>query len=967
MNVNVTSHGELTRPFPGLRPFDYGERQFYCGRTDQIYALYRLVDLSRFVAVVGSSGSGKSSLVFAGLHPLLDEDAEQEGGRHWVWSQMSPKDAPIEGLIDLVHRLACKYQPDLPSDAASLAARRSRIAYLFRLSSQGLVDALAEIEGLKDKVLVLVVDQFEELFRYAKASEPRDPIKDSLHHEDAVVFVQLLLEASRHGTTRIVLTMRSDFIGDCAGFRGLPEAVSRMQFLVPGLTREQFEEVIREPIKRCGATIQSSVVERLLNDVKDEADQLPVLQHCLLRLWEEAGKIQNRATGTEVAAPVVEQPRIREITVAHYNTVGRLARALSQHADEILCGLPGLGPLVERVFRALSEVDKEGRAIRRKLNFAELLAETGAGEADLTKVVDRFRADDCSFLRPSPSEHVLDSSTPVDVGHEALLRRWAKICGDAGATDEKKDERSVGWLRIEDRDARHYQSLVFLAGSGPADPEPLPHSQVKQNLDWWTKPPRTMAWAARYAEPAGYARVQKLIEISRAAFDTAQARRTRIAWTLRGGGAIVCVLLLVTLILGAMFYQQRQQEQTNFGFALQSTADLLDQTLDGLNRGDISTTAAKKIAGELEQNLDKLQQPSEANSFWLRGVLNIPRLVGINMSQEAQSAQIKAVRIHLLLTLSDIFAELGDDQQAFAQADGALNLAKDLAAAEPDNAKWQELIFDSLFRIGDVYVDSGPMKNTKRGLAVYTQAQQIATRLAGEDANKGQWQYDLAFIDNKIGENQNDTATATQWFNAALALAPKIAAMPTAKVEWKTLPAVTLTKIGKALVGDRQFDKAINNYDDAIGQLQGLLKDSSVNNDAVSSNLANAYRLEGDALAAEAKTDASKYPLAFANFDAAIGIAKSLVDKDPDNADWLVVLAVYYREYGNALEQHGAKQAALNEYTSELGIRQRLWNKDKTNPSWQKSLASTQKTVDALNAELAKSETHAGVAPPAKP
>ena len=84
--------------------------------------------------------------------------------------------------------------------------------------------------------------------------------------------------------------MRSDFIGDCARFHGLPEAVCEAQFLVPSLTRDQLDEVIRRPIEKAGATIDPQLVERLLNDCSTEMDQLPVLQHCLSRLWEEAGK-----------------------------------------------------------------------------------------------------------------------------------------------------------------------------------------------------------------------------------------------------------------------------------------------------------------------------------------------------------------------------------------------------------------------------------------------------------------------------------------------------------------------------------------------------------------------------------------------------------------------------------------------------------------------------------------------------
>src|SRR6478735_8703668 len=85
-------------PFPGLRPFSYPDHEFFFGRQEQIYALYRLVDRSRFIAVVGSSGSGKSSLVRAGLLPLLKEENESPGGRRWIWKELRPGNAPIARL-----------------------------------------------------------------------------------------------------------------------------------------------------------------------------------------------------------------------------------------------------------------------------------------------------------------------------------------------------------------------------------------------------------------------------------------------------------------------------------------------------------------------------------------------------------------------------------------------------------------------------------------------------------------------------------------------------------------------------------------------------------------------------------------------------------------------------------------------------------------------------------------------------
>ena len=111
----------------------------------------------------------------------------------------------------------------------------------------------------------------------------------------------------------MILTMRSDFIGDCARFHGLPEAVCAAQFLVPSLTRDQLDDVIRKPIEKAGATIDPELIERLLNDCGTEMDQLPVLQHCLLRLWEEAGKAPTAGPTSSGAAPVAQNDNISKL------------------------------------------------------------------------------------------------------------------------------------------------------------------------------------------------------------------------------------------------------------------------------------------------------------------------------------------------------------------------------------------------------------------------------------------------------------------------------------------------------------------------------------------------------------------------------------------------------------------------------------------------------------------------------
>jgi hypothetical protein len=304
----------------------------------------------------------------------------------------------------------------------------------------------------------------------------------------------------------------------------------KAQFLVPSLTRDQREEVIRKPIEKAGATIEPTLVERLLNDSGDELDQLPVVQHCLMRLWHRAGVDAKSAGAAEPAPSSAEaQPASTlHLTMEHYNAIGTITNALSQHAEEILTGLPGLELAVEQVYRALAEVDRAGRAIRRAVWFAQLLAETGIPEGQLCKVVDRMRADDCSFLVPSPSSvPELAPGTPIDVGHEALLLRWERLSGDPAIPAQGASAtQQTGWLRAEDADGRLYRGLLAFVDSEGSGGTTLPLEQVERRWKWWTSRPRTEAWAERYG--GGLASVTRLFDNSLAALEATRQAAERL-------------------------------------------------------------------------------------------------------------------------------------------------------------------------------------------------------------------------------------------------------------------------------------------------------------------------------------------------------------------------------------------------------------------------------------------------------
>jgi hypothetical protein len=270
-------------PFIGSRPFEYNDRKYFFGREDAVDVLELQVKQYRFVAVVGRSGCGKSSLVSAGLRTRLENVPDHR----WKWVEMHPGAAPFRKLA-----LALA---SLTNDTEHLEALADRFERVLSKSSFGIAEALALIpapQGAEGKRLLLFVDQFEELFRFAnlRSGSKLDAVTAAERRDEATAFVRLLLTATKSPRLpiHVVVSMRSDFIGDCARFYGLPEAVSRNQFLVPGMRRDQREDVIRKPIELAGGEIDAGLVQRALNDTDEDPDQLPILQHAMMRCWERA-------------------------------------------------------------------------------------------------------------------------------------------------------------------------------------------------------------------------------------------------------------------------------------------------------------------------------------------------------------------------------------------------------------------------------------------------------------------------------------------------------------------------------------------------------------------------------------------------------------------------------------------------------------------------------------------------------
>ncbi len=443
-------------PYPGLRPFRDDEDYLFFGREEQTAELLRLLGEHRFLAVVGTSGSGKSSLVRAGLLPELQGGTLTDAGSAWEIALLRPGGDPLLNLAEALCD-ADLYDADDPSAVPRLLATLGH-------SGRGLVEAYRQSDVEKGANLLVVVDQFEELFRFHDTGD--------VSRDRARAFVSLLLEAAQQKDVPlyVVLTMRSDYLGDCAQIRGLAEAVNEGEYLIPRLTRTQLRAAIEGPARVGGGAIAERLVQHLLNDGGDRPDQLPVLQHALMRTWD----VWTSKGATD-----------REIDLDDYEATGGMSEALSRHADEVFSALSTdeQRAVAERVFRALTEKASDNRGIRRPTRLSELTAIVGAAGADVRSVIDAYRQPGVTFLMPGlPRE--LRPETVVDLSHESLMRVW---------------QRLRNWVEIEAQSARVYERLRETADLWRQNLAGLYHDPDLQiALTWRDEHRPTASWAAQY-------------------------------------------------------------------------------------------------------------------------------------------------------------------------------------------------------------------------------------------------------------------------------------------------------------------------------------------------------------------------------------------------------------------------------------------------------------------------------------
>jgi PQQ-dependent catabolism-associated CXXCW motif protein len=435
---------------------------------------------------------------------------------------------------------------------------------------------LDEINWPSETNILLLVDQFEEIFRYRQGQSG----------DDIDAFVALLVASAKFSARNrdrrriyVVITMRSDFLGDCSRFTDLAETINDGQFLTPRLTREQCQEAIEGPAAVYGGKVEPALVTRMLNDMGGNPDQLPLMQHILMLLWEK-GKARD--------------PEAPELTLADYKRLGgigsgsadadattaqarrpsllrrlfgnRAARnasddasarsghgALSDHADRVLAELtPEQQRLAAILLRALTQGEGEGgRDVRRPISLAKAAAIAEVPPAELIPIIKAFAAPGRNFLTPADPDATAPDKTIIDISHESLIRQWVRL---------------RQWVREEYQSAETYRYIERSAKQWKLG---LGNLLMKVDLAVarrWRKDDRpNAAWAERYGDSFDFAMrfLRKSVSHRRWRRGIAAVTAVTVATVILSTTAISLYLSMV--MTSGLSYVNPADEWSNFG------------------------------------------------------------------------------------------------------------------------------------------------------------------------------------------------------------------------------------------------------------------------------------------------------------------------------------------------------------------------------------------------------------------
>ncbi|MGM0498087.1 MAG: hypothetical protein ACQESJ_09235 [Bacteroidota bacterium] len=691
------SFSSMNNPFPGLRPFRKNESHLFFGRKNQVNEVLEKLSFNRFVGIVGKSGIGKSSFVNCGILPKLEEN-DNLTKVSWDIIGFRPGADPLQKMEKVF--------------AETLQDKKLIKEDTFKTFTFNSPEHLCEI-GQKyydatGKNLLIYIDQFEEIFRFSEEGESRQIEQ----------FIDLIINTINSPETPIsfIITIRSDFVGDCSQFPEFTKAINNSQFLIPQMTREEKREAISGPVKVKGANIEEDLVEKILQDINDRHDQLPLMQHALMRTWDYWQTIQHGDT---------------KITLSCYKNIGGMEKALSVHANEIFNELEeDKKKICERLFKSITEKGAEGRSIRRPASIREISRIADAGIDDVKEIVEHFRKPGRTILTPSEDVE-LTEDTIVDISHESLMRIWEVLAEWL----EEEHEAIKEYLHISEAAEMHQLGKGGLLKS--------PELQIALNWKEENKP--TKEWGIRHDNR--YDRAMQFLAFSEKKF----LQEQRLKEKLQKLRLVVFKSIALVFGIGAIialaffFYAQKQREE-----AVKQQGVANEQKIIANEQAEKAQKSAEEALKQ-KQNAEKQKQKAlysqklaneqKQEALEQRKLAENEREFAMEQKDKATMSRQKAEKLRLLSIARSMAVKSIKESDRIIKslsARQAYNLHKDNGGREMDTDIYNALYYAVKMLKGDDYNEAGAHSDNVRDIVAAEDSESLFS--AGSDGQVFLWQ-----------------------------------------------------------------------------------------------------------------------------------------------------------------------------------------------------------------------------------
>src|SRR5499433_397473 len=870
-------------PYPGIHASEADDAAIYFGRDDETRALIEKLDArrrqggARFVVLIGASGSGKSSLLKAGLLPQL---ARRRG--HWILlPSLRPEKAPLESLA--------KALADKCGEPQSWRAWHDRLRGPEAI--RHVTDLVKDLRVAEagTATLLVPIDQFEETFTIAEAAE-RDAFLSLL---------ATMLDPARDLPFVAVATARADVLQGL--LEGSELAPLTETVPLPKMLLDRVPRLVEGPAGVAGIHVEKGLPERILRDV-ETSEALPLLAYTLRILYERGGSD-------------------RRLTTAEYNSLGDPARGLNPVQNSVRLAadqaIEGLKPSAQEL-SALCDAFvphlvrlrlADGKRVRQPAPLSAL----PRGAERLLRALIEARL---LTVRPAGDR---SGDAVIEVTHEALFGAWPMRAAWL-------DQEQAFLIDIERIKGAHQAWLQT-----PDDQKPkarLHGFLLARARDWLVKHPQR--FTGHDMEP-----LRAFITASAAAEDAEQARAVRLRRRfvqLMAGAAIVFAAVAA---LATWQYVEAEQARRVAVHAETQAKEAEAHAIAERDRAQRNFSIARQAADDVVFKLAlDLRNVQGMRVDWIRRILDTAQALMDRLAEAApDDLQLQRSRHAMFAVFVDAYLAAGDLTRARAASDESIAIMRRLTAAQPRNTNWRRELSLSLTKVGNVRMASGDRASA---LAAYEESLAIMRRLTAANPSVPRWQRDLSSSLNNVGDVRRaagDRAGALAAYEEGLAVIRKLTATDPNDVETQRSLSISLNNVGlmRLATGDRPGALAV--YEESLAIRRKLAeanaRSATFQRDVSTSlnNIGYVRFVAGDRAGA------------LAAYEQSLVIRRRLAAADPGNAGWQRDVSTSLNLVGDLRRAAGDRAGALAAYEEGLAIRRKLASSDPDNTEWQRDLS----------------------------